>query len=162
QLRKISYAIKFSSTRLLPHWRAICQEQRLKARIMPRDVKTRWNSTCNMLAFAVEYQHVIDQIAGERESNLREYELQGREWAVAKELRDVLEDATLFFSRETAPNLSMVIPAMDLIHDVLDTRSVSTNFSVAIKAALNIGKYTLNQYYTKTDYSETYQIAMGM
>jgi len=34
-------------------------------------------------------------------------------------------------------------------------------FSVAIRAALVIGKNAMNQYYNKTDQSEVYRIAMG-
>ncbi|KIL63648.1 hypothetical protein M378DRAFT_79408, partial [Amanita muscaria Koide BX008] len=145
---------------LLPCWLEICQEQRLKVRVMPRDVKTCWNSTYDMLVFAIEYQRVIDQIAGECDSNLCDYEVQRNEWTVARELRDVFKDATLFFSREAAPNLPMVIPAMDHINEVLETTAVSTNFSTAVTSALDVGKCTLNRYYSKTDFSETYHIAM--
>ena len=34
-------------------------------------------------------------------------------------------------------------------------------YSVSIRAALAIGKKTLNRYYNKTDHSEVYRIAMG-
>ncbi|KIL55992.1 hypothetical protein M378DRAFT_90003 [Amanita muscaria Koide BX008] len=112
-----------------------------------------------MLDFAIEYKKVIDLITGERDSNLRDYELGCSEWAIALELRDVLsifKQATLYFSRESAPTLTTVIPAMDHIDKVLVTNINSGKFSPAVIAALNVGKSTLNRYYSKTDYSETY------
>jgi hypothetical protein len=63
-----------------------------------------------------------------------------------------------FFSR--ADNtVAHVIPAMDGIEDMLSTSS--DEYSAPIKQALNIGKETLNKYYSKTDASEVYRIAMG-
>jgi hypothetical protein len=58
---------------------------------MPRDVSTRWNSTYDMIAFAVEYQDVIDQILSDKARGLRAYELSEREWLVAKQLGEVLK-----------------------------------------------------------------------
>jgi hypothetical protein len=56
----------------------------------------------------------------------------------------------------------MVIPAMDHIEDVLSTNATSARYSRSIKSALSIGRRTLNKYYSKTDFSEAYRIAMGM
>ena len=55
----------------------------------------------------------------------------------------------------------MVIPAMDTIDEVLATSTLSSKYSLAIHAALSVGKKTLNHYYLKTDLSNTYRIAMG-
>ena len=62
---------------------------------MPRDVKTRWNSTYDMLNFAVEYQTALDQMTGERASNLRQYEMSTSEWTIASQLRHVLRVSTV-------------------------------------------------------------------
>ncbi len=51
---------------------------------------------------------------------------------------------------------------MDHIDEHLATAAVGRQYSLAIKAALAIGKKTLNRYYDKTDHSEVYRIAMGM
>jgi hypothetical protein len=56
----------------------------------------------------------------------------------------------------------MVIPAMDHIDEHLATATLSADYSKAIKAALAIGKATLNWYYNKKDHSEIYRITMGM
>jgi hypothetical protein len=66
----------------------------------------------------------------------------------------------MFFSRRT-PNLATVIPAMDHIDDVLDGFSRNTDYNMAIRSAVDLAKRTLNRYYSLTDASEVYRIAMG-
>jgi hypothetical protein len=78
-------------TIILPHWFNVLDELGLDARMMPRDVSTGWNSTFDMLRFAIEYQMAIDAITAERTMNLRDYELGIEEWNVAEELCDVLK-----------------------------------------------------------------------
>jgi hypothetical protein len=50
---------------------------------------------------------------------------------------------------------------MDYINDCLTTHSKNRALSPAIKASLGLGKKTLNRYYSLTDSSEVYRIAMG-
>jgi hypothetical protein len=50
---------------------------------------------------------------------------------------------------------------MDHIDTHLATATQNTDYSPSIRAALAIGKQTLNRYYNKTDLSEVYRIAMG-
>jgi hypothetical protein len=54
-----------------------------------------------------------------------------------------------------------VIPAMDHIDEHLATAALNPDYPMPIKAALAIGKKTLNRYYNKTDHSENFRIAMG-
>lgn len=57
---------------------------------------------------------------------------------------------------------------MDHIDSVLVNAIVTgsdqkkTKLLLSIKAALSVGKRTLNRYYDKTDHSEVFRIAMGM
>jgi hypothetical protein len=74
----------------------------------------------------------------------------------------VFKDATLFFSHDGIPNLATVIPTMDCINDVLTANSIDQQLSVPIQAALTIGKRTLTRYYSKTNLSDVYRIAMGI
>ena len=50
---------------------------------------------------------------------------------------------------------------MDHIDTHLANAIKNYNYSRSIRAALAIGKKTLNRYYNKTDHSEVYRIAMG-
>ena len=50
---------------------------------------------------------------------------------------------------------------MDHINDRLTTKALNKNLSPAIRAALGLAKKTLNRYYSRTDDSQAYQIAMG-
>jgi hypothetical protein len=50
---------------------------------------------------------------------------------------------------------------MDHIDEYLATACQNLKLSKAIRAALDIGKQTLNRYYNKTDHSDVYRIAMG-
>ena len=69
-------------------------------------------------------------------------------------------DGTQFFSR-MAPNLTMVIPAMDMLDEHLTDYSLKENVLPSIRAAVVLAKKTLNRYYGKTDESNTYCITMG-
>lgn len=59
--------------------------------MMPRDVSTRWNSTYDMLNFAVTYRPAIDTMTAARDLGLRNYELDGAEWKLAGDLREILK-----------------------------------------------------------------------
>lgn len=65
-------------------------ELNLTVRIMPRDVSTRWNSTFDMLDFAIEYRKAIDTITDRRRLGLGAFVLSDEEWVLAKQLCEVL------------------------------------------------------------------------
>ena len=50
---------------------------------------------------------------------------------------------------------------MDHINEHLALVSVNQNYDPGIRAAITIGKKTLNRYYDWIDHSELYRIAMG-
>jgi hypothetical protein len=66
----------------------------------------------------------------------------------------------MFFSLGR-PNIDSVIPAMDYLDQQLTTSALNTRYSKSIKAAITLGKKTLNRYYDLSDHSEIYCIAMG-
>ncbi|KAF8838783.1 hypothetical protein BDN67DRAFT_873439, partial [Paxillus ammoniavirescens] len=45
-----------------PCWPLQCEQTRLKSNLIPRDVVTRWNSTYDVLCFALKYRRAIDKI----------------------------------------------------------------------------------------------------
>jgi hypothetical protein len=100
QIRKLAYAIKNSTTIILPKWNEIILQsavlepstkKKLTVRKMPRDVTIRWNSTYDMLKFAYTYRDVINKITDDHSMKLRDYELKDHEWEIVEELRDSLK-----------------------------------------------------------------------
>jgi hypothetical protein len=59
--------------------------------MMPRDVTTRWNSTYDMLDFALAYREALDSITGDKDMKLRKYEMDEEEWEIVHQLREVLK-----------------------------------------------------------------------
>jgi hypothetical protein len=181
QIRKLSFHIVNSPTRLLPAWHAVCHAHHLRRRLIPRDVATRWNSTFDMLEFAVAYWPAISSVTGDLDNDLRKFELSNLEWSMLEELASnlkvcwhsivrlrlkltalqLLKDATLVFS-QGSPLLAQVIPAMDKVDRTFADAIKAHATSQPIKAALTLAKSTMNAYYSRTDRSSTYRIAMGV
>jgi len=65
-----------------------------------------------------------------------------------------------FFSC-SSPYLAKMIPAMDYIDQRLATAARNNTYKPCIQAAVTIGKKLLNKYYSYTNHSELYHIAMG-
>ncbi|KAG6809581.1 hypothetical protein H0H92_015686, partial [Tricholoma furcatifolium] len=161
KLRRLAFKMINSTMKLLPAWKAKLEELGLNKRLMPRNVRTRWNSTYNMLTFALEYQEAITEFTKDRGNNVRNLELSSSEWDIVTELAKTLKplkDATLLFSKGT-PNLPYVIPVMDQI-DTLFTNALRSTTDPAIHAAIKSGKATLNRYYSRTDEVEIFHISM--
>jgi hypothetical protein len=66
--------------------------------MIPRDVRTRWNATYDMLEFAYQYRKAINIITDIREMKLRLYEIEAHEWEIVRQLRDLLK-ASIFSVR---------------------------------------------------------------
>ena len=60
------------------------------------------------------------------------------------------------------PCVAAVIPAMDKMHAELTTAVENVEYSPALQAALELGKNLLDKYYSLSDDSEIYWIAMDM
>ena len=63
----------------------------LNQRMMPRDVTTWWNSTYDMLEFAIEYREALESITGNQRMKLSQYELMEEDWEIATQLHDILK-----------------------------------------------------------------------
>ncbi|KAI0696127.1 hypothetical protein C8T65DRAFT_583657, partial [Cerioporus squamosus] len=162
KIRTVAFKIIHSSTKLLPRWKTLCAELKMDEKLLPRDVRTRWNSTFDMVDVALKYRKVVDEFCANKLNGLREYELTAHEWTILKQLRNVFKHATLFFSRGT-PNLAKVIPAMDYVDKVLTTAQVDEKekgYDPAIKVACGLAKKILDKYYAFTDMSAAYRIAI--
>jgi len=58
---------------------------------MPRDVSTHWNSTFDMLDYALVHREAIDTVTQCHDLGLRKFELADNDWEIANQLRDVLK-----------------------------------------------------------------------
>lgn len=116
QIRKAAYAIKNSTTLILPEWFAILDRLAdaakangntpLSKRMVPRDVETRWNYTYEMLSFAYVYREAYNELTGNRDMKMRAYELEDEEWEIVNQLAKVLKVRhCLFFFLEWQTNI---------------------------------------------------------
>ena len=68
-------------------------------KMIPRDVPTRWNLTCNMANVVVDYCVPIEDITNKWRLGLTAYTLNNHEWELLGQLRDVLKcNGSVFFS----------------------------------------------------------------
>ncbi|KAG2740568.1 hypothetical protein P692DRAFT_20680702, partial [Suillus brevipes Sb2] len=70
KIRKLSYKIIHSTTKILPAWYDILTELEMSTRMLPRDVLTRWNSTFDMLEQALKHREAVDRITQCRDLGL--------------------------------------------------------------------------------------------
>ena len=90
------FAIKNSTTIILPQWFAVLQDLELAEHMIPCDVTTQWNLTFDMLDFTIKHIAAIDAITSDHYMKLRQYELSEDEQDVACQLQDVLKVHILF------------------------------------------------------------------
>jgi hypothetical protein len=104
QIRKLAFAIKNSSTIALPQWYRILDDLSLDPKVIPRDVRTRWNATYDMLAEAYKYKTAVNKITEMREMKLRKYEIEAHEWEVVWQLCDLLKVSAISFFTSLHPS----------------------------------------------------------
>ncbi|KAG1800172.1 uncharacterized protein BJ212DRAFT_1255023, partial [Suillus subaureus] len=71
----------------------------------------------------------------------------------------VFKDAMTFFSHST-PNLTTVIPTINHIDEMLLAHESSSSLNSTVQSALTLGKKILDCYYSLTDKSDVYRVAM--
>jgi hypothetical protein len=71
------------------------------------------------------------------------------------------KDATQFFSQDTAVTIANIVPTMDRIDTMLSS-SGRTPLAPGVKHALTFARQSMDKYYSKTNLSNVYRIAMGM
>jgi hypothetical protein len=106
---KLVFAIKNSSTIALSQWFCILEDLKLEARVMPCDVRTRWNATYNMLNFTFQYRKAINKITDIRNMKLCDYKIEAHEWEVVQQLHDLLKVSIFFVSYKLSHSSSSII-----------------------------------------------------
>ncbi|KAJ7768982.1 hypothetical protein B0H16DRAFT_1307592, partial [Mycena metata] len=164
-IRRFSFAIIHSTTIALPAWRKACKDHSIQSRLIPRDVRTRWNSLYDMLVVAIEYRQVVNSLTSDRTLNLREYEISDLEWDILNDMVYVFKDATILFSTDSKSTIAHVLTTMDKIDDLITSTIVPVRrqrtLHSSIRNALKLAKRTMNRYYSVTDESNVYRIATG-
>ncbi|KAF8231002.1 hypothetical protein L208DRAFT_1279094, partial [Tricholoma matsutake] len=158
---KLSFTIIHSTTIALPAWCMTCTAHKLPIHLIPRDVKTHWNSTFDMAKVALKYCLVIDDITANKSLKLHKSELDDDNWKIIGNLLQIYKDATLFFSQDQVSTVANVIPTMDLIDSLLSDAAAEP-LSSSVKHVLIFTCKSINKYYSKTDPSNVYRIVMGM
>ncbi|KAF7322202.1 hypothetical protein MKEN_00744700 [Mycena kentingensis (nom. inval.)] len=168
KIRTLANKIINSPTILLPRWHAVVESNSLPPRVLARDVKTRWNSTYDMINVALTYRRAVHALTLEQSNGLTAFYLSEEEWNILSDLRDLLlafKDATLYFSRDSA-TIATVIPTMDKLDSMLATAILTRpdkkqkTFMPAIQIALVYAKRTLNRYYSKAYYNQTQRMCL--
>jgi hypothetical protein len=90
------FSIIHSTTILLSIWLETLDWMGLVSCKMPHDVLTWWNSTFDMLVFALEYWKAINEVASGKTTGLRQYKLNNEEWVIAHQLHSSLKVHLLF------------------------------------------------------------------
>ncbi|KIM54106.1 hypothetical protein SCLCIDRAFT_61116, partial [Scleroderma citrinum Foug A] len=70
KLCKLAFRIIHSTTIVLPAWKEILRDLHLVFSCMPRGVMTRWNSTFDLLEYALKHRKAIDLVTQQRELGL--------------------------------------------------------------------------------------------
>jgi len=91
----VAFAIKNSSTRILPQWWEVLSEFNLKMKMMPWNITTRWNFSFDMLNFALDYWQAINTIINEKKMKLRQYKLLDKDWKIVRQPCDVIKVMSL-------------------------------------------------------------------
>ncbi len=97
QICKLVYAIKNSSTLALPQWYHILEALSFEVWLIPRDIRTRWNVTYDMLDFTYQYKKAINKITNIQEMKLHAYKIKLHKWEIVKQLCDFLKVNNITF-----------------------------------------------------------------
>jgi hypothetical protein len=68
----------------------------MAVQLLPRDVRTCWNSTYNMLVVAVQYKEVLNALTADCNLPLWRYKLSDNDWAIIEDLVYTLEVCASF------------------------------------------------------------------
>jgi hypothetical protein len=84
-------------------WKALLKRLGLRIQIMPQDVKTCWNSTYDMLQFALKHRKALKEFTSDLSNELQRFELDEIEWEITEELANVLKVSWIISIGPTTP-----------------------------------------------------------
>ena len=122
------------------------------------DVKTRWNSTMEMLNWAIDYKKPIS-LTCSIENSLKEFNISDNEWSNLEKLLKYLKPfktLTDLFSGEKYPTISTVVIGINLLLDKIDCWITTLNenviFDNKIKDCLIAARNKILKHYNRTNW----------
>jgi len=93
QIRKPSFAVKHSPTKVVVLWFDVCKQLGVKLLCSLCNVRACWGLTERMLDCTLAYKAVIDEVC--KDKTLCQYEIEKTEWDVLANLWDLLKVRTV-------------------------------------------------------------------
>ncbi|KAL1947002.1 hypothetical protein VTO73DRAFT_13963 [Trametes versicolor] len=147
----------------------LAADAKLNSEVLIRSVKTRWNTVTEVLGRALKMRMVLTDLCDMVQFNkahgvrLRQFVLSDEEWVALQQLHDLL-DPFLFATKEISTSgrtlVHQVIPYIDVLTSHVDNFKKDDALLPAIRAAAQRGRVILDKYYSLTDDSIVYRIAM--
>ncbi|CAB4489965.1 unnamed protein product [Rhizophagus irregularis] len=152
KLRKLVVKIHASPQRREKFSRQ-CEAAHLPDKELVVDVKTRWNSTFEMIERSLELREALDNIAI-ADRDLRKWEIIDAEWDLLKQIKKLLYiflRATLYISHGRYPTIENSIPIFNWIMDKIEDFDKEANIDEIVKKAACNAMEKLKKYYQYTD-----------
>ncbi|EFN61750.1 hypothetical protein EAG_00455, partial [Camponotus floridanus] len=121
KLRTLLFKIKYSEN-LSIKFRRFCEIVNLKYNVPVMDVKTRWNSTAEMLAYSLRLKPALEMFCDNIE-NLKSLKLLEEEWLLIKKAYSFLHDFQEFSTTlggEKYVTLPKVVIGFNLLIDKIE------------------------------------------
>ncbi|KAJ3504337.1 hypothetical protein NMY22_g17960 [Coprinellus aureogranulatus] len=168
KLWKLAYKIA-NSPALSEALRDACKRVGIKPQRIKKDVSTRWNSTAELSQSGTYLRPALNRLTLMAEHNksggalLRCFHMDTQEWTVMEQLSpllNVLAYATKEVSWSAVPLVHEVIPIINSITSFFNKAIDDPALHHAVRHAALRGLHMLNKYYSHTNESIVYWIAM--
>ncbi|KAF8585590.1 hypothetical protein K439DRAFT_1561212 [Ramaria rubella] len=138
--------------------------------MMVRSVPTHWNMVAEVIQQALIIEAAIDRLTllpehnRPRTAHLKRFALNEKEWTLLCQLWPLLDcflQATKRMSSSSIPCVFEVILIIDILTATLDKFASGHAILPAVHAAAAKGRHILDKYYSLTDDSIIYHVAMS-
>lgn len=160
---KLAFKIHFSNN-LRQALLDACEQKGMPPKILPRPVQTRWNSSVRTLEVALSMRSAIQLLTGSAKNKLAAYAVSDVEWGALQDLHTVLkpfQQATLLMEGMGRPLLHAVIPLMNNLVSKLEDFVDDKKLHASARAGASAGRKVLTKYYSLTDESIMYRLAIS-